>query len=129
MLGRPHCTKTESIPPSRPDWGLTSLSIFCLAPVGLLYFIYLNASEGVLKPGSLMTRKCEEACALSRSQTPQRDSGDGKPCLVLAHCASMQCWRKQGPVLPECRVGSDVGQALGVPCHVFVEDPEVGPSG
>lgn len=74
MLGRPHCTKTESIPPSRPDWGLTSLSIFCLAPVGLLYFIYLNASEGVLKPGSLMTRKCEEACALSRSQTPQRDS-------------------------------------------------------
>lgn len=132
MLGRPHCTKTESIPPSRPDWGLTSLSIFCLAPVGLLYFIYLNASEGVLKPGSLMTRKCEEACALSRSQnsqTPQRDSLEmGSPawcCRTVPVCSV----GGNGPVLPECRVGSDVGQALGVPYHVFVEDPEVGPSG
>lgn len=96
MLGRPHCTKPESIPPSRPDWGLTSFSIFCLAPVGLLYFIYLNAPEGVLKPGSLMTGKCEEACALRRSQAPLRDSGDGKPCVVLWHCASLQWWRRQG---------------------------------
>lgn len=72
MLGRPHCTKTESVPPSRPDWGLISLSVFCLAPVGLLYLIYLNASEGVLKPSSLGTQsieKCEEACALSCSQS------------------------------------------------------------
>lgn len=76
-----------------------------------------------------MTGKCEEACALRRSQAPPHDSGDGKPYVVLLHCASLQCWRRQGPVLPECRVGSDVGQALGVPCHVCVEDPEVGPSG
>lgn len=57
----PHCTRTESTPPPRPDWGLTSLSVFCLAPGGLLYFIYLNASDGVLNPGSLMTQECSNS--------------------------------------------------------------------
>lgn len=71
-------------PPHLPgQTGALLVSQFCLAPVGLLYFIYLHASEGVLKPSSLVTlgfKRRQEACALSLSQstgsiqTPQSDT-------------------------------------------------------